>query len=225
MLVTLQEVKDYLGETTTDYDDFLNGQIALYSAAVSNYCNRILEQGTYTQTFYASDYEDEINKNIELYHFPVTAIASVTEIEPIDGSDTETILTPSVDYRFGLTGRVFKLCDGYPTRWFSNLRKNGRVEVVYTAGYADIPVELQHVIFRLIENDYSKKVSGIAQGFGSDVQRISIAGVMSLDFDYSLQANERGAKFGMLLGNYINVVDYYRSMRILTGNLRETYVD
>jgi len=224
MLVTLTEVKTYLGESTATYDDFLNQQIALYSSAIENYCNRKFLAAAYTQVFYWSDYRDrERNDRLETYHFPLNSITSIKEIVTIDGVDNEATLN-AADYRSGSTGRVLKLYDGYPMRWFSNLYGNGRIEIEYNAGYVELPQELRHTIYRLIEKDYNKKVSGIAQDFGDNVQRISIAGTIALDFDYSLQANERNAKFGMLVGNYSNVLDYYRSMRILTGNLDEVYV-
>jgi hypothetical protein len=76
----------------------------------------------------------------------------------------------------------------------------------------------------IIEERYNKKKSGISLNFGSDVQRVSIAGTISVDFDYSLQSNERVSAYGTILGNYINVLDQYRSERVLTGSGMITYV-
>ncbi len=47
---------------------------------------------------------------------------------------------------------------------------------------------------------------------------------MSIDFDYTLQANERKTGFGMILGNYVNILDQYRSERPLIGAIKENYV-
>jgi hypothetical protein len=223
-LVTREEVKTYLGETTTNFDSFIDQQILLYNSAISNYCNRVFEQADYTQTFYYSDYRDRENaKQLETYHWPLNSVASVTEIETVDGVDYPTVLEAS-DYRFGPTGRLMKIKCGYIDLWFTNLKHNSRIEVTYNAGYTNIPQEIKHVCFQLIEQDYNKQKSGVAQNFGDNVQRLSIPGTISIDFDYTLQANERSEKFGMFLGTYSNVLDYFRSMRILTGNLEEAYV-
>ena len=77
-LVTLQEVKDYLGETTTDYDTFLQEQIDLFSAVIENYCGRKFESTSYTQTFYEILNEDINFLNIALYHYPVISITICT---------------------------------------------------------------------------------------------------------------------------------------------------
>lgn len=223
-LVTLSDVKDYLGESTATYDTFLQMQIDLFSSAVEGYCNRKFLAADYTQTYYRSDYtERERSCSFELYHFPLNSIASVTEIETVNGIDYPTVLDAS-EYRSGETGRLVKLSCGLVIPWFNNIRSNSRIEVVYNSGYATTPEVVKHTIYRLIESEYNKKKTGVAQNFGSNVQRVSIPSVISIDFDYSLQANERSSKFGMIIGDYANTLDYYRSMRILTGNLEEKYV-
>ena len=70
-----------------------------------------------------------------------------------------------------------------------------------------------------VVDERNNKINNIAPNFGSNVQRLSIPGTMSIDFDYTLQANERSSSFGMFLGNYINVVDYYRSERVAIGQV------
>lgn len=231
MLVTLADVKDYLGETTTNYDAFLTSQINLFSSAVENYCARKFLTDTYTQTFYYSDFDrDDERKKLWLYHFPVASIQEVREITTFDGSDSSEVI-PTTDYRLNIQkGFITRTEDGYPKSWFNDSKYflvsglNTRVEVDFTAGYAETPLEIQDVIFSLIGERYAKKVSGVDLGFGNDIQRLSIPGTMSIDFDYSLQANERKTKFGMLLGNYINVLDFFRSERPLAGDIKENYV-
>jgi len=98
------------------------------------------------------------------------------------------------------------------------------LEVEYTAGYSDIPSVIEDVVFNVVEQRYNKKASGVALSFGNDVQRVSIPGVMSVDFDYTLQANERQSKYGMILGNYGNVLDPWRSERALIGEIKDNYV-
>lgn len=231
MLITLSDLKDAIGETTTDYDTFLTNQINLFSSAIENYCSRKFELTSYTQTFYYSDYIENIDRRkLWLFHYPVTQIDEVREITTFNGVDNTEIIPPA-NYRVkGNYGRIEKTVDGYPELWFKDDNYflvsglNSRVEIDYTAGFATTPYEIQEVITTLIEERYLKKKTGIQVNFGSDVQRISIPGTMSLDFDYSLQANERKTRFGMLLGNYVNVLDYFRSERSLVGEIKENYV-
>lgn len=232
MLISLADLKTNIGETTNDYDTFLTAQINLFSSAIENYCSRKFELASWTQTFYYSDYtETDDRKKLWLFHFPVSAITEIREIITFNGVDTSEILDSS-GYRLRKDyGRIEKITDGYPESWFKESSLflvsgiNSRVEVDYSAGYSTVPLEIQDVITSLIEERYLKKKSGIQINFGNDVQRISIPGTMSIDFDYSLQANERKTKFGMLLGNYINVLDYFRSERALIGEIKENYVD
>jgi hypothetical protein len=64
----------------------------------------------------------------------------------------------------------------------------------------------------------------VALNFGSNVQRISVPGVMGIDFDYTLSTNERNNKYGMILGDYLNVFDNYRSERTLVGESEVSFI-
>lgn len=225
MLVTLADMKSYLGITASTYDSFLTSQLNLISSAIENYCGRVFTSSSYTQTFYKADFQDVSPiKKIDLYHYPVTAIASVTEIETSGGVDTETILDSS-EYRLhSLSGSLKKIDDGYTRYWFSDIGINSRIEIEFTAGFSTIPYEIQEVTKSLVEERYNKYINGVDLSFGPDVQRISIPGTISIDYDYSLQANDRKSKFGMIIGNYANVLDFYRSERAIIGSVREAYV-
>lgn len=229
-LVALADLKNYLGETTTNYDIFLQSQIDLFSSTIENYCNRKFLSNTYTQTFYYDDYRNEESKDLWLFHYPNTAINSIKEITTYNGVDSETLLTAS-QYRINKkNGYVRRLENDVPTSWFnvssffSVSGFNSRIEVEYVSGYVSTPLEIVDVMYNLIEERYLKKKAGVQVNFGNDVQRISVPGVMSIDFDYSLQANERKSKFGMILGNYGNVLDFYRSERAIVGEIKETYI-
>lgn len=231
-LITLADLKTCLGITTTDDDAFLTTQINLFSSTIENYCRRKFELATYTQTFYYSDYEqDDDRRKLWLFHFPAPIITEIREITTYNGVDTSEVL-PSTNYRLSKKlGRIEKISEGYPQTWFNDSRYfltcglNSRIEVDYSAGFSEVPLEIQDVMCSLIGERYSKKKAGVDVNFGNDVQRISIPGTMSIDFDYSLQANERKTRFGMILGNYINVLDFFRSERSLIGEIKENYVD
>lgn len=219
MLVTLVEMKAYLGEVTTTYDTFLTDQLNLFSSTVENYCCRVFAQTSWKQTYYKSDFARENDGHkLDAFHYPVISVTSVKEV---DADDVATTLLPS-DYRVnGAVGFFQRFISGMKSLWFLRLPYDSRVEVIYVAGYATIPLEIQSVVKSLVEERYNKKKAGIEINFGSDIQRMSIPGVMSIDFDYTLQANERKTKFGTLLGNSVNILDSFRSERALGITIRE----
>ena len=218
MLVTLEDMKDYLGIDSGDttYDDFLTSQINLISNAIELYCGRKLELASYTQTFYKDDFIDSgltSYKDLYLYHFPLVTLTSVDE-------DGESVALTDVRKQ-DAHALLRRLESDRVVSWFNCVNK---IEISYDAGYSTIPLVIQDVVFALVAERYNKKVNGIDVNFGNDVQRVSIPGVMSIDFDYTLQANERSNPYGMILGNYINVLDPFRSERVLLGEIRFNYV-
>lgn len=217
MLVPLNDLKNYLGIPLVDttYDTFLTLQGEVVSEAISEYCSRRFELLSYTQKIYKDEaHQSYDNKKLMLRGFPVISIASFVEksddLDP--GVDVE-------DYRIsnemGLVtknnGNLFTGCKTF-------------LEVEYQAGYATIPVLIQNVVYSVVEERYNKKKAGIDVNFGSDVQRISIPGAISIDFDYSLQNNERKTHLGQILGNHVNVLDAFRSDRAVTGSVKVEYV-
>jgi len=212
MIVTLAEMKEYLGITDATYDDYLTQQLTMVNSAIENYCGRKFDEVTYTQEFYRDDSHDVSVPDLYTYHYPISSVAS---IQDEDGADY-------TEYRLAKRkGKLTKECGLRKDIWFRCSRK---LTVVYTAGYDEKPEDLKQVVYSLVSESYNKKLNGIDVGFGSDVQRISVAGVMSIDFDYTLQKNERSNAFGMIIGNWANVLDHYRSERVLTGEIWEEYV-
>lgn len=227
LLVSLSDMKDYLGIVDNSYDTFLTNQITIVSDAIEGYCGRIFSSASYTQTFYGADFDRDLeSRKLLAFHYPVTAVTEVKEIQSnSDGSTSETVI-PATEYLVNeKTGKFFRTFKTGERRfWFGEYGANSRVEITYTAGYASTPTPIEDVVYNLVEQRYNKKVAGIDLGFGNDVQRVSIPGVMSIDFDYTLQQNERSSAFGMILGNYINVLDHYRSERSLIGEIKDNYV-
>lgn len=227
MLVTLDDMKTYLGIELTDttYDAFLTEQILLFSSAIEGYCGRVFLAADYIQTYYMNDYTNVSSTDLPVYHYPVNSVAYIQEVTSNLGVDDTPVAVESYDYRINSKcGSILRLCYGVPRAWFASLCGNTRLEVSYNAGYATTPLEIDAVVKALVEDRYSKKTSGVDINFGSDVQRVAIAGVISVDFDYSLQANERNVRYGMLLGNYVNVLDAFRSERPVIGEVRNEYV-
>lgn len=224
MLVSLADMKSYLGIADASYDAFLTEQLTLISSAVENYCGRKFADTNYTQTYYISDFTEPSITKLTTYHFPIVSITHIKEIITSGGVDAETSLATS-DYRIrNDRGMIHRVDSGAYRPWFADISGDARIEINYNAGYASTPVEIDAVVKSLVEERYNKKKSGIELNFGTDVQRISIPGTLSIDFDYTLQANERKVKFGVLLGNYVNVLDHFRSERVIIGSVEENYV-
>jgi hypothetical protein len=217
MLVSLANMKSYLGLAGNTYDTFLTLQLNLVSEAIEGYCRRSFIQDTYTETFYRKDFT-KAPVALDLYHTPVVSIASITEFVT-DGDDQViedyTLHKPTgrIDFRGERTYGAFTPGFDY-------------IEVEYTAGHleADVPALIQNVVYSVVQERYNKKINGIDLNFGTDVQRISIPGTISIDFDYSLNNNERKSHFGQILGSHLNVLDAFRTERALVGTVRRTYV-
>ena len=209
-LITLSDMKDYLGETSSDYDTFLTTQLEVVSEAVENYCGRKFAQASYTQTFYWDDFKVP-QKYLYLFHYPLISIESA-EI------NNESILS---SIRFHKPSAKVTY---FPRQFFFSWE---REEVVfeYTAGFATVPAPVLSVVRTVVEERYNKKVAGIDLNFGKDVQQISIPGTINVAFDYTLQANERKNAFGMILGDQTNILDMYRSERPIVGEIKENYVE
>lgn len=197
----------YRIEVTT-YDAFLTEQLDLISEVVENYCGRKFLQANYRQTFYRKDFDNAMKK-LFLYHFPVSAVTSIEE-------DTEAI----TNYRLHKdTGAIIS------DRYFLNPADVLKVEFTAGYSYANIPKGIQSAVKTIVEERFNKNKSGVSLNFGSDVQRISIPGTISIDFDYSLSNNERKSAFGSIIGSQANVLDFYRSERPMMGSSRVEFLE
>ena len=194
----------------TDYDDFLTTNLDVISQAVEEYCRRKFLSATYKQTWYEEDLPS--HDKLFTFHFPLTAVASVK----VDGSTTAV----DTDY-YRVNKDVGLILPRRPN--FPNVCE--KIEIEYTAGYTTLPATIEEVVCQLVQERYNKKKAGIQMNFGSDVQRVSVPGVISIDFDYSLQTNERKSALGVILGNMLNVLDSYRSERTIIGDGKIEYVE
>jgi hypothetical protein len=227
LVLTISEVATMVTESgnplcsyrieVTTYDQFLTDQEQIISDSVEGYCGRSFSLKNYLQTFYGEDYYGEGTKKLVLFHYPLTVLTSIFR-------DTTEDITSEV--------RVHKPTATITKNRFVSLFKNNCflsdtdiVEVTYTAGFAEVPSPVKSVILSLIEERYNKNKSGVALNFGSDVQSISIPGTISVAFDYSLQANERKIAYGTIIGNFVNVLDSYRSERSIIGSGKLKYVE
>lgn len=204
-MVTLEEVKSFLGISDDQYDAFITFQINLISESIELFCRRKFEITDYAQTFYRNDYArfNNLGGDITLYNYPVNSIDSV-EIDDIEVDPSE--------YRFTKNGYLTR---GDGRHWAA--LADDKIKVFYNAGFSEIPYNIKNTIFSIVGENLNKKKSGIDINFGSDVQRVSIPGVMSIDFDYTLQNNDIKNRLGLILGNYVNTLTPFRTERALIG--------
>lgn len=208
MLVTLADMKSFLGIASgnTSNDAFLTDQLSLLTEVITAYCRRNFESATYIQTFYRD--ENPESKLLTLFQFPIISLASIVEDGVTLSTDNYRVNKPTgmitaIDYKFFCAKETV---------------------ITYTAGFATVPLAVQSAVKSIVQERYNKKTSGINLDFGSDVQRISIPGAISIDFDYSLNNNERKNAFGAILGAQLNVLDFYRSERAVIGNDKLIYI-
>lgn len=206
MIVSLADMKTYLGISETTHDSFLTSQLQLISDVVETYCRRIFASANYVQTYYRD--ENRWNTSLQTFHWPLSAVASIVE----DGVTLDSSL-----YRLNKPSGVI-------TRPKSFFFQAQATVVSYTAGFSATPTPVVNVVMTCVEERYNKKLSGVDLNFGSDVQRISIPGAISIDFDYTLNNNDRKNDFGMILGSTLNVLDYYRNDRSIIGSDKLIYV-
>lgn len=219
MLVSLADMKTYLGVSGTTYDDFLTQQIKLISEAIEMYCNRSFSLKSFKQTFYKEQLMDcgIYKPQVMLYHFPINTLIEVKKVT----SSGEELVDLS-------TLRVHKpssIIDARDESKYFTYRCD--LEVKYSAGFSDsnMPEVVKNVVYSLVGERYNKKLNGIDLGFGSDVQSISVPGVINIAYDYTLESNSKDSPFGIILGNYTNSLDYLKSERTILGSGELYYLE
>ncbi len=220
MLVTLSEIKSYLNVTVTDHDTFLTEQGNLISDIIEAYCRRSFSPKTYEQSYFRNDYR--LSQMLQTFHYPLLSVASIVE----DG----VTLDPTLYRVHKPSGNILQTAPfGFGAGFAYGPGVGGffraiETVVTYDSGLATIPSAIKASVFQLVEERYNKRISGVALNFGREVQRIAIPGAISVDFDFSLKYDDRKIPFGVILGNTVNMLDYYRSDRAILGSGRLTYV-
>jgi hypothetical protein len=193
----------------------LTDQIGIISDSIELYCGRSFIAAVSTQSFYEDDFTEEkqISK-LSLANYPVDSISSFIQ------ADTSAAFT---DYRLHKpTGKLTA------TDYHTFFENSEELTIVYTAGYSTatlaMPSPVKSVVYSLVEERYNKKTQGVALNFGSDIQSVSIPGTISISYDYTLQGNERNNFQGMLLGNYANVLDIFRTDKALMDRPEDEYI-
>lgn len=208
MLDSLANVKARLNITTTQYDTFLTAQITLASDVIEAYLRRKILATTYTQHFYRTDYRPSLL--LQTFVYPVQEITSITQDGDVLDAENYRVHKP--------TGSILRL-DHTPFFYAKE------TVVAYEGGVEACPTPILSVLDSIVQERYNKMSSGVDLNFGSDVQRISIPGALSIDFDNSLKSNDRDSSFGTIIGSNANILDPYRSDRAILGSSKLVYID
>ena len=137
-MVTLTELKTFLGITTSDEDARLQQILDGVENAVKRYCGREFAQASYTERVYFYSGVGTVRET------PVSAVSSIVTIEG-------TTLTL---YTFSESG-IVEIQEYY----------DGRATVTYTGGYSAIPDDLKLAILRWCEYLYTKPEALEGQNF------------------------------------------------------------
>lgn len=144
-LTSLVNVRAYLQfpATDTSKDTLLENLINRASAAIESDCGREFKTRTQTETHYL----DEATRRLMVKQFPITAITSITD----DGT--------------ALTADELADCENRETYIKLDTEREGKVDVVYTAGYATIPADLEQACILLVMYYYKMDVANFSTVF------------------------------------------------------------
>jgi hypothetical protein len=179
-MTTLSVVKAELGITDTNSDEILSRYISEGSAAVENFCNRVLVVETVKDQFWPQrDPQFQIAiqgvDQVQLSRWPVISVSSVVE----DG------LTLTVDTDFvvdAARGSLIRLdSNGYPTRWPAVA-----ISATFQAGYATIPADVSAALIRMVSQRW------FAKGRDPSLRGETIPGVYSAQYWVSAGAGSSG---------------------------------
>ena len=148
-LVTLQEYKEYKGLKNPDDDPRRIALISSVSKLVETYCDRVFKDYVDTP---AVEMHSALNTEVYLYNFPVIDVVSVETSE--DGGFTYVALTEMSSDRDGYIvdkeeGVIHTQKHNVPFLWSAEKAINS-LRITYTAGYADLPLDLKLAVFDLV---------------------------------------------------------------------------
>jgi len=150
MLVTLADIKTFLGINNSESDDVLNLLIDQVSTLIETKVGRNLESDTYTD----EEYDGTGISELKLDNFPVTTFTRLQRNDAAKNEDDWEDEEAEDYWVENDTGVITKI-----SRFLSGKYK---YRVTYVAGYADIPTDIQYVAMSMISYIYkNRKVVGI----------------------------------------------------------------
>lgn len=178
-LVTLAEVKTFLGITGTDSDSLLEMLINQATDYLETRCDRRFADTTYTEQVYDG------NGNVELVlkQFPVITFTKLEKNTAYNNSDNWEEID-SEDYWVDET-------EGIITRVVNFRKGKQNYRATYKAGYETIPYDLQYMAMSMISDVYNRrKNTGVTK---------ETLGDHSVEFESLVQENP---KYERIVSNY-----------------------
>jgi len=144
-LTTLANLRAYLKKQTDDTtdDDLLEDLITRMSQAIETHCNRSFHDSTYTE-YYRGNGKDRML----LRQYPINSITSIHDDTDLEfGSDTAKD-ADDIKISDEIEGMVILKDDIFTESTTENIK------VIYNAGYASIPADLEQQCIRLCAAEY-----------------------------------------------------------------------
>lgn len=177
-LLTLQELKDLLGVTSTARDTQYAALLLAADAAVKKELDRQVESSTLTDY-----YSGNGRRFLCLREYPVTAMTSVHlnfsgyyGRNPESTYSSEFLLTEGEDYvlridkngtsESGILERIGTVWQQQTRQYFPGkitqdaVVAQGNIKVIYTAGYTQVPEDLQYAVALLVRRMQQMLVQG-----------------------------------------------------------------
>lgn len=145
-LTTLAKVKEFLGIGDTLTDAVLSTLVSQVSRAIEAHCHR-----TFADTNYTEYHDGDLANEVPLRQYPIISITSVHE-------DTarafgSSALVSADDYTFEKDSGLLLVDYRLP-------RGNRNVKVVYRAGYATIPTDVELAANKWAGVEFNRRKSG-----------------------------------------------------------------
>lgn len=184
-LVTLAEVKSFIGISGSENDTLLAELIDYYTAVIETYTQRSWTKETQTE------YIDGGNRDLIIGVRPITSITSITDTDNSEAVDSD-------DYDFDPEAGLVFLVDNATTtgrafiRWGSGRR---RWKVIYLGGIDGAGNDIKLAANKVIAGAFNRRDSGLKS------EKIG-------DYSYTLMDTESGlpADVEMVLSKYKEIV-------------------
>lgn len=150
VLTTLQKVKTFLRLTTTQTTDdaLIENLIFENTKKIQVQLNRDIFYGTYTEY-----YDGDGTNILRPKQFPIVSVTSL--YDDTGRVFAATSLIASTDYVLDSTSRFVMLDSSTFTRWMQNIK------IVYTAGYKQVPEDLELACIQMVAADYIEMLGGL----------------------------------------------------------------
>ena len=165
MLVTLADTKTFLGINNNTQDSVLTMLINQASAYIEKKCGRTFGETTYTN----EEYDGTGKNELKLNQFPVILFSQLQRNRATDNSDDWVTIDAEkywIDLIIGIITKTSSFLefdnrddDGLTESTTFNLGKN-KYRVTYTAGFAEIPYDIQYACMLFVSEINNKRKSG-----------------------------------------------------------------